>query len=87
MSKVRISARPPSAARAAETLGVPKKVAKDLSLLAERSLKTGQFELPGVGSLIRVHRKPATAQGTTKRVVKFRGVKTAKDVHAARNKK
>jgi len=37
----------PSAAKAAKNLGVSKRVARDLSLLAERSLRTGEYVLPG----------------------------------------
>ena len=78
----------PSAAKAAKRLGVSKRVARDLSLLADRSLKTGEFVLPGVGRLVRVDRKarmgrnPATGEAIkipAKRVVKFRVSKAMKD--------
>jgi nucleoid DNA-binding protein len=67
-SRVKITTGFPSAAKAAKRLGVSKRVARDLSLLADRSLKTGEFVLPGVGRLVRVDRKarigrnPATGE-------------------------
>jgi DNA-binding protein HU-beta len=78
----------PSAARAAKKLGVSKRVARDLALLADRSLRTGEFVLPGVGRLVRVDRKarmgrnPATGKAIripAKRVVKFRIAKANRD--------
>ena len=65
---VKIATGFPSAARAARNLGVSKKVARDLSLLAERSLRTGEFVLPGVGRLVRVRAKSRAGH----QVVKFR---------------
>jgi hypothetical protein len=55
--RVKVNTGFPSAARTAKKLGVSKKVASELSSLAERSLKTGEFVLPGVGRLVRVHGK------------------------------
>jgi DNA-binding protein HU-beta len=78
----------PSAAKVANRLGVSKRVARDLSLLAEQSLKTGEFVLPGVGRLVRVDRKarigrnPATGEAIkipAKKVVKFRVSKAMRD--------
>ena len=60
--QVKVSSGFPSAAKAAKTLGVSKKVAKDLSLLAKRSLETGEFVLPGVGKLVRVQGKFRVAE-------------------------
>src|ERR1035438_7573854 len=93
---VRISTGFPSAAKTAKTLGVSKKVARDLSLLAERSLKTGEFVLPGVGRLVRMHvksrarRNPATGERieiAAEKAVKFRVAKTAKDAVVPQKKK
>jgi DNA-binding protein HU-beta len=84
---VRIATGFPSAAKAARRLGVSKKVARDLSLLAERSLKTGEFVLPGVGRLVRVQvrssvgRNPVTGETIripAKKVVKYRVVAASK---------
>jgi len=78
----------PSAAKAAKRLGVSKRVARDLSLLADRSLKTGEFVLPGVGRLVRVDRKARIGRNPTtgeaikipaKKVVKFRVTKATRD--------
>jgi hypothetical protein len=55
--QIKITTGFPSAAKAAKNLGVSKRVARDLSLLAEHSLKTGEFVLPGVGQLVRVGRR------------------------------
>jgi hypothetical protein len=52
--QIKITTGFPSAAKAARNLGVSKRVARDLSLLAERSLKTGEFVLPGVSQLVGV---------------------------------
>ena len=93
---VRIASGFPSAAKTAKRLGVSKKVARDLSLLAERSLKTGEFVLPGVGRLVRVHVKSSVGRNAAsgeavkvpaKKVVKFRVAKVAKDVIAPPKKK
>lgn len=78
---VRIATGFPSASKAAKELGVSKKVARDLFLLAERSLKTGEFVLPGVGRLVRVRvmpragRNPATGEAIkipARKMIKFR---------------
>jgi DNA-binding protein HU-beta len=93
---VRINTGFPSAAKAAKTLGVPKKIAKDLSLLAERSLKTGEFVLPGVGRLVRVHgkwrveRNPASgaaSKSAAKRRGKFRVLNAENDTVSRPKKK
>jgi len=55
--QIKITTGFPSAAKAAKNLGVSKRVARDLSLLAERSLRTGEYVLPGVGQLVRVGRR------------------------------
>jgi hypothetical protein len=82
-SPVRINTGFPSAAKTAKKLGVSKKIARDLSLLAERSLTTGEFILPGVGRLVRVHAKSRvnaanrTTRVPAKNVAKYRVVKDA----------
>jgi len=86
-SRAKVTTGFPSAARAAKRLGVSKRVARDLSLLADHSLKTGEFILPGVGRLVRVDRKarigtPAGGEfvkNPAKKVVKFRVSKATKD--------
>jgi hypothetical protein len=81
-SPVRLNTGFPSAAKAAKTLGVSKKIARDLSSLAERSLETGEFVLPGVGRLVRAHgkwrvkRNPASG-AASKPPAKRRGVLNA----------
>jgi DNA-binding protein HU-beta len=94
--QVKITTGFPSAARTAKKLGVSKKVARDLSLLAERSLKTGDFFLPGVGRIKRVDRRAriigrtATAKAVktpAKKLVTFRAAKAAKDAVAPPKKK
>jgi DNA-binding protein HU-beta len=86
----------PSAAKTAKKLGVSKKVARDLSSLAERSLKTGEFVLPGVGRLVRVHvksrdgRNPESGAANKvpgRKVVTFRVSKSVKDAVASQKKK
>jgi DNA-binding protein HU-beta len=86
----------PSATKAAKKLGVSMKVARDLSLLAEHSIRTGEYVLPGVGRLVRVDRKasmgrnPATGEAIkipAKKVVKFRVVKAVKDAIVPPKKK
>src|SRR5579864_3678612 len=75
---VRINTGFPSAAKTAKNLGVSKKIARDLSSMAERSLETGEFVLPGVGRLVRVdgkwrvERNPASG-GPNKPPAKGRG--------------
>ena len=92
---IRIATGFPSAAKAAKKLGVSKKIARGLSLLAERSIKTGEYVLPGVGRLVRVRRKarmggnPAAGEAIkipAKKVVKFRVV-VVKDAIAPPRKK
>ena len=69
-------------------LGVSKRDAKVLSDMAERSQRTGEFAIPGLGRLVRVTRKarvgrnPATGESIkipAKKVLRFRAAKTAKD--------
>jgi hypothetical protein len=96
---VRINTGFPSAAKTAKKLGVSKKVARDLSLLAERSLETGEFVLRGVGRLVRVpHAKSrvepipasrATSKSPAKKTVKFRVSKAQQDIvsHPKKKKK
>jgi hypothetical protein len=43
---------------------VSKKIAKDLSLLAKRSLETGEFVLSGVGQLVRTEGRFQVAEAT-----------------------
>jgi nucleoid DNA-binding protein len=81
---VKIATGFPSASKAAKKLGVSKKVARDLSFLAEHSVKTGEYVLPRVGRLVRVEtkaRNPATGEAikipAKKKVVKFRVAKAA----------
>jgi hypothetical protein len=91
---VKISTGFPSAAKTAKKLGVSKKVANDLSALAELSLKTGEFVLPGVGRLVRVpgksgfvHSISGTAtKAPAKKAVKFRASKAAKDGEDSKKK-
>jgi DNA-binding protein HU-beta len=86
----------PSVAETAERLGVSKREAAVLSELAERSQRTGVFAIPGLGRLVRVPvrarsgRNPATGEATdlsSKKVVKFRVVKSAKDTAGSSKKK
>ena len=86
-TRVKVTTGFPSAAKAAKRLGVSKRVARSLSELADRSLKTGEFVLPGVGRLIRVDRKARTGRNSAtnavkipaKKVVKFRVSNAMKD--------
>jgi hypothetical protein len=86
----------PSAARTAKKLGVSKKIASDLSSLAERSLNTGEFVLPGVGRLLRIRGKssvgPNSRSGTpikvpAKKPAKVRASKSVSDVLVISKKK
>jgi DNA-binding protein HU-beta len=95
-AQVKITSGFPSAAKAAKELGVSKKVARNLSLLAKRSLKTGEFVLPGVGRLVHAQGKPRggrnpmsgeAMKGPTRRVAKFRVVKDTKDAVVLPRKK
>ncbi len=71
--KAKVTAGLPSAAKAARILGVPKKVAEDLSTLAERSWKTGEYNIPGFGRLVRVKSlacvRPASAKRNSKKTL------------------
>ena len=86
----------PSVLETAKTLGVSKHDAMVLSEFAERSHKTGEFVLPGVGRLVRVRRKarmgrnPATGEVVkipAKKVVKFLVSKAPKDAIVPPKKK
>jgi DNA-binding protein HU-beta len=86
----------PTVLETARTLGVSKRQAMVLSELAERSWKTGVFELPGIGRLVRVDRKartgrnPATGESIkipAKKAVKFRVAKAAGMPSPRRGKK
>jgi DNA-binding protein HU-beta len=86
----------PSVLETAKTLGVSKREAMVLSEMAERSQRTGVFAIPGLGRLVRVHRKarmgrnPATGEAIkipAKKFVKFRAAKTAKDAIVPSKKK
>ncbi len=85
----------PSVSETAKRLGVSKREVAVLSDMAERSQKTGVFVIPGLGRLVRVTRKsragrnPVTGEAIkipTKKVVKFRVVKAAKDAIAPSKK-
>ncbi len=71
--KAKVSAGLPSAAKAARILGVSKKVAEDLSTLAEHSWRTGEYAIPGFGRLVRVKSlacvRPAAAGGNSKKTL------------------
>ena len=78
----------PSVFETAKKLGVSKHEALVLSEMAERSVKSGVFSIPGVGRLVRVERKarsgsnPKTGEPikiAAKKVVKFRVAKSPKD--------
>jgi len=80
----------------AKTLGVSKRDAEILSEMAERSWRTGVFEIPGVGRLVRVNRRaragrnPVTGEAVkipARTVVTFRVAKAAKDAIAKPRKK
>ncbi|MBI3696204.1 MAG: HU family DNA-binding protein [Acidobacteria bacterium] len=85
---VRITTRFPSVSETAKKLGVSEHDARVLSELAERSWKTGVFVIPGIGRLVRVGRKTRMGRNSatgeaikipSKKVVKFRVAKAAKD--------
>jgi DNA-binding protein HU-beta len=95
-SRVKVTAGFPSASKAAKRLGVSKRVARNLSELADRSLKTGEFVLPGVGRLVRVDRKARMGRNTStgeaikipaKKIVKFRVSKAMRGPIVATKKK
>jgi len=56
----------PSVEETAKTLGVSKRDTEVLSKMAERSVKTGEFVIPGVGRLVRTSRKPAKKSGKSR---------------------
>jgi DNA-binding protein HU-beta len=83
----KITTRFPSVLETAKRLGVSKHDAMVLSEMAERSEKTGDFIIPGIGRLVRVERKsrmgrnPASGAAIkipAKKVVKFRVATAAK---------
>ena len=84
----KITTRFPSVLETAKRLGVSKHDAMVLSEMAERSEKTGNFIIPGIGRLVRVERKsrmgrnPASGaeiEIPAKKIVKFRVARAAKD--------
>ena len=85
----------PSVLETAKRLGVSKRDAMVLSKMAERSEKTGEFVIPGVGRLVRVKGKvrvhsPANGEAIkipAKKVVKFRVAKAVKDATVSPKKK
>jgi DNA-binding protein HU-beta len=93
---VKITTRFPSVLETAKRLGVSKRDAMVLSEMAERSQKSGEFAIPGLGRLVRVDRKarmgrnPATGEAIkipAKKIVKFRVAKAAKDATVLPKKK
>jgi hypothetical protein len=89
---VRVDTGFPSARKTAKKLGVSKKIARNLSLLAERSLKTGEFVLPGVGRIVdsRVVRDSVSKAGSevpTKKEAKVRVSKSVKHAPVPPKKK
>ena len=67
-NKIIIRTEFPSASKVAKDLGVSKKVARDLSVLAKRSLETGEYALPGVRPLVtnrRAHKVAKPQAGRT----------------------
>ncbi len=92
----RITTRFPSVLETAKRLGVSKHDALVLSEMAERSVKSGEFAIPGVGRLVRVERKarigsnPKTGETIkipAKKIVKFRAAKSAKNAIAGTKRK
>ena len=86
----------PSVLETAKKLGVSKHDALVLSEMAERSVKSGVFAIPGVGRLVRVERKPRTGRNPktgeavkvpAKNFVKFRVSKSVKDAVNAPKRK
>ena len=86
----------PSVLETAKKLGVSKHEALVLSEMAERSVKSGVFAIPGVGRLVRVERKARSGSNQktrepvkmpAKKIVKFRVAKSAKDAIAAPKRK
>jgi len=86
----------PSVLETATRLGVSKHDAMVLSEMAERSVKTGKFIIPGVGRLVRVLRRSRTGRNSAtgeaikipaKQVVKLRMARAAKAAIVTRKKK
>ena len=78
----------PSVLETAKKLGVSKQDALVLSEMAERSVKSGVFAIPGVGRLVRVDRKARVVsnpksgepkKAPANKTAKFRVAKVAKD--------
>jgi len=85
---VKIKTPFPSVLETAKRLGVSKRDALVLSDMAERSQKSGEFAIPGLGRLVRVDRKARIGRNPTtgeaikipaKKIVKFRVAKAVKD--------
>jgi len=74
---VEITTSFPSLFETAKQLGVSKKDAKMLAELAKRSAKTGEFDIPGVGRLIR--EPVGSAKKRRKHAVTFRVSKAVND--------
>ena len=92
----RITTPFPSVRETAKKLGVSAHDALVLSEMAERSVKSGEFVIPGVGRLVRVERKaragrdPKTGEPIripAKKFVKFRMVKASQDASVAPKRK
>ena len=86
----------PSVLETAKRLGVSKRDAKVLSEMAERSQRSGIFVIPGLGRLVRVHRKGRMGRNASsgepvkipaKKIVEFRVAKAAKDTIGPLKKK
>jgi DNA-binding protein HU-beta len=84
----KIKTKFPSVLETAKRLGVSKRDASVLSEMAERSVKSGEFAIPGVGRLVRVERKASARRNPktgelikmpTKKVVTFRVAKATKN--------
>ena len=65
---VKIATGFPSASKAAKTLGVSKRVAEQLSSLAQGSRKTGEYVIAGFGRLARVKTTKRSSQGSPIRI-------------------
>jgi len=94
--RAKIATAFPSVLETARRLGVSKRDARVLSEMAERSEKTGNFIIPGIGRLVRVEHKKRMGRNPTvgdaikipaKKVVKFRVAKAVKDATTAAKKK
>jgi len=95
-ARIKITTPFPSVMETAKTLGVSKRDAEILSVMAEGSCRTCVFEIPGVGRLVRVNRRaragrnPVTGEAVkipARTVVTFRVAKAAKDAIAKPRKK